>query len=66
MYVNWLNMVRAGVVALEFYSPDTKKWGQVIWRGEEAVVAHATSLACFGCGLCAIGGGVRGGVGRQQ
>ncbi|KAL5463816.1 hypothetical protein EMCRGX_G032752 [Ephydatia muelleri] len=28
VYVNWLNMVRAGVMGLEFYSPETRKWGQ--------------------------------------
>ena len=29
LYVNWLNMVRAGVMGLEFYTPETKKWRQV-------------------------------------
>ena len=29
IYINWLNMVRAGLLALEFYTPDTCKWGQV-------------------------------------
>lgn len=29
IYINWLNMVRAGLLALEFYSPDTHTWGQV-------------------------------------
>lgn len=28
IYINWLNMVRAGLLALEFYTPDTKKWRQ--------------------------------------
>ncbi|XP_066279267.1 dipeptidyl peptidase 3-like isoform X1 [Branchiostoma lanceolatum] len=28
MYINWLNMVRAGVVALEFYTPQTVAWRQ--------------------------------------
>lgn len=28
-YVNWLNEIRAGLLALEFYSPEAKKWGQV-------------------------------------
>ncbi|XP_070578955.1 dipeptidyl peptidase 3-like [Ptychodera flava] len=27
-YVNWLNMVRAGLLALEFYTPETKAWRQ--------------------------------------
>ena len=28
MYINWLNMARAGFVALEFYRPETQSWGQ--------------------------------------
>uniref|UniRef100_V9KGU9 Dipeptidyl peptidase 3 n=1 Tax=Callorhinchus milii TaxID=7868 RepID=V9KGU9_CALMI len=28
MYVNWLNMVRAGVLGLEFYTPQSKTWRQ--------------------------------------
>lgn len=28
IYVNWLNMVRAGLLALEFYSPETRAWKQ--------------------------------------
>ncbi|CAI4224265.1 unnamed protein product [Auanema sp. JU1783] len=27
-YVNWLNEIRAGLMALEFYSPEKQKWGQ--------------------------------------
>ncbi|XP_062867238.1 dipeptidyl peptidase 3 [Trichomycterus rosablanca] len=27
-YVNWLNMVRAGLLGLEFYTPETKNWRQ--------------------------------------
>ncbi|CAG2227517.1 DPP3 [Mytilus edulis] len=29
IYVNWLNMARAGLLALEFYSADTGSWRQV-------------------------------------
>ena len=29
IYINWLSMARAGLLALEFYSPDTKSWRQV-------------------------------------
>lgn len=29
IYVNWLNMVRAGLCGLEFYSPSTETWRQV-------------------------------------
>ncbi|XP_068115619.1 dipeptidyl peptidase 3 [Hyperolius riggenbachi] len=28
LYVNWLNMVRAGLMGLEFYTPETGKWRQ--------------------------------------
>lgn len=28
LYVNWLSMCRAGVLALMFYNPETNKWGQ--------------------------------------
>ena len=27
-YVNWLNMVRAGLLGVEFYSPETGSWRQ--------------------------------------
>ena len=29
IYINWLNMVRAGLLALEFYTPETQAWKQV-------------------------------------
>ena len=29
IYINWLNMVRAGLLGLEFYTPENKKWRQV-------------------------------------
>jgi dipeptidyl-peptidase-3 len=32
-YVNWLNMARAGLMALEFYSPAKLKWGQAHMQG---------------------------------
>eukprot|EP00963_Diacronema_lutheri_P008993 scaffold786_cov329-Pavlova_lutheri.AAC.17 len=28
IYVNWLNMARAGIVGLEFYTPETGRWRQ--------------------------------------
>ncbi|KAM9331828.1 dipeptidyl peptidase 3-like [Pholidichthys leucotaenia] len=28
VYVNWLSMVRAGLLALEFYTPESKSWRQ--------------------------------------
>lgn len=29
IYINWLNMVRAGLMGLEYYTPETNKWRQV-------------------------------------
>ena len=29
LYINWLNMVRAGLIGLEYYTPENKKWRQV-------------------------------------
>lgn len=29
MYNNWLSEIRAGLTALEYYSVDASKWGQV-------------------------------------
>ena len=29
IYVNWLNMVRAGLLGLEFFTPENNKWRQV-------------------------------------
>ncbi|KAJ7358877.1 bifunctional diacylglycerol diphosphate phosphatase/phosphatidate phosphatase [Desmophyllum pertusum] len=28
VYINWLNMVRAGLLGLEFFTPENKKWRQ--------------------------------------
>ena len=38
-YVNWLNMVRAGLLGLEFYSPETNKWRQVGTLRPSGIVA---------------------------
>jgi len=37
-YINWLIMVRAGLRALEFYTPDTKKWGQAHMQGRYVIL----------------------------
>ena len=29
IYINWLNMVRAGLLGLEYYTPEANKWRQV-------------------------------------
>ncbi|XP_047133114.1 dipeptidyl peptidase 3 isoform X1 [Hydra vulgaris] len=55
LYVNWLNMVRAGLLGLEFYSPESKSWKQahmnaryvilqvLIEAGENFVELHHTT-----------------------
>uniref|UniRef100_A0A1X7UP21 Uncharacterized protein n=1 Tax=Amphimedon queenslandica TaxID=400682 RepID=A0A1X7UP21_AMPQE len=40
MYVNWLSMLRAGLIALEFYTPETKKWRQAHMQAPY-VILHA-------------------------
>jgi len=41
IYINWLNMVRAGLVGLEFYTPENNKWRQVSYV-KSVVVVHVT------------------------
>lgn len=38
IYVNWLNMVHAGVAGLEFYSPEAKRWGQAHMHARFAIL----------------------------
>eukprot|EP00747_Dinoflagellata_sp_TGD_P165708 gnl/TRDRNA2_/TRDRNA2_187394_c0_seq1.p1 gnl/TRDRNA2_/TRDRNA2_187394_c0~~gnl/TRDRNA2_/TRDRNA2_187394_c0_seq1.p1 ORF type:complete len:838 (-),score=237.02 gnl/TRDRNA2_/TRDRNA2_187394_c0_seq1:60-2573(-) len=38
IYNNWLNMVHAGLVGLEFYSPEAKKWGQAHMHARFAIL----------------------------
>jgi dipeptidyl-peptidase-3 len=38
MYVNWLNMARAGLLGLEFYSVDTKNWRQAHMQARFAIL----------------------------
>ncbi|XP_069064068.1 dipeptidyl peptidase 3 [Pleurodeles waltl] len=38
IYVNWLNMVRAGLLGLEFYTPETKKWRQSHMQARFAIL----------------------------
>nr|KAG5693940.1 hypothetical protein BaRGS_008209 [Batillaria attramentaria] len=38
MYINWLNMVRAGLLALEFYSPETRAWRQAHMNGRFVIL----------------------------
>jgi len=38
VHVLWLNMVRAGVVGLEFYTPETKQWRQAHMRARFCIL----------------------------
>jgi len=37
VFVNWLQMARAGLLALEFYTPDQQKWGQAHMQARHAI-----------------------------
>jgi dipeptidyl-peptidase-3 len=43
VYVNWLNMARAGLLALQFYSPATKAWGQAHMQVCSIVITIAST-----------------------
>ena len=45
-YINWLSMVRAGFLGLEFYNPVTKNWGQVSLMSVSSVVLVLESVFC--------------------
>jgi dipeptidyl-peptidase-3 len=38
IYVNWLNMARAGLLALQFYNPATQAWGQAHMQARFALL----------------------------
>ncbi|XP_076131405.1 dipeptidyl peptidase 3 isoform X1 [Alosa pseudoharengus] len=38
LYINWLNMVRAGLLGLEFYTPESKTWRQAHMRGRFVIL----------------------------
>ncbi|BEJ15267.1 hypothetical protein CspHIS471_0410340 [Cutaneotrichosporon sp. HIS471] len=38
MYIGWLQMARAGLIALEFYDPQAKKWGQAHMQARHALL----------------------------
>ena len=46
-YVNWLSMVRAGLLGLEFYSPETNKWRQVLHLPTLQSMHSGSSFAVF-------------------
>ena len=37
-YINWLHMARAGILALLFWSPETKRWGQAHMQARFAIL----------------------------
>lgn len=53
IYVNWLNMVRAGLLALEFYTPEATSWRQVGARGplRREAPAVGTKIRIPGVGM---------------
>jgi len=38
MYINWLQMARAGLASLEYYNPEHKKWGQAHMQARFAIL----------------------------
>jgi len=38
VYVNWLSMARKGILALEFYTPETQKWRQAHMQARFAIL----------------------------
>jgi len=38
VYINWLNMVRAGLLSLEFFTPETSKWRQAHMQARFAIL----------------------------
>lgn len=42
VYVNWLTMVRAGLLGLEFYTPESKSWRQVSRTLSSKLQLHST------------------------
>jgi dipeptidyl-peptidase-3 len=38
VYANWLNMARAGLLGLQFYTPATRKWGQAHMQARHALL----------------------------
>jgi dipeptidyl-peptidase III len=38
VYANWLNMARAGLLALQYYTPAAKAWGQAHMQARHALL----------------------------
>ena len=54
VYVNWLNMARAGLLALQFYNPVTGAWGQAHMQARFALLQVMLEA---GGGFVTLGGG---------
>lgn len=48
VYVNWLTMVRAGLLGLEFYTPESKSWRQVCNNCDFSLL-HFIGMTPFKC-----------------
>uniref|UniRef100_A0AAY4AM84 Dipeptidyl peptidase 3 n=1 Tax=Denticeps clupeoides TaxID=299321 RepID=A0AAY4AM84_9TELE len=66
VYINWLNMVRAGLLGLEFYTPESKSWRQahmqarfvilrVLLEAGEGLVTLSETTGADGCPDAVIG-----------
>eukprot|EP01138_Halocafeteria_seosinensis_P004554 gb/GECG01004658.1/.p1 GENE.gb/GECG01004658.1/~~gb/GECG01004658.1/.p1 ORF type:complete len:831 (+),score=106.82 gb/GECG01004658.1/:1-2493(+) len=53
VYINWLNMARAGLMALLYYTPEKKFWGQAHMRARFAILRVMLEA---GEGFCEIKG----------
>ena len=51
VYINWLNMVRAGLLALEFYTSESSSWRQVAPRiyHEDQLILTRVYRVYLGC-----------------
>lgn len=58
VYVNWLSMVRAGLLGLEFYTPESKSWRQVMLTLLPSITrsshVHFSSKAWFCRAWCCV------------
>eukprot|EP01107_Rhizomastix_libera_P002715 TRINITY_DN14675_c0_g1_i2.p1 TRINITY_DN14675_c0_g1~~TRINITY_DN14675_c0_g1_i2.p1 ORF type:complete len:700 (-),score=187.78 TRINITY_DN14675_c0_g1_i2:87-1973(-) len=50
-YANWMSMVKLGVIALEFYTPETKQWRQAHMQARHSILK---TLIAAGQGLITI------------
>lgn len=58
VYINWLSMVRAGLLGLEFYTPESKSWRQVMLTLLPSITrssyVHFSSKAWFCRAWCCV------------